>query len=91
MEAFRADCPHGVRLGRLPVEVPAAQRYALGAWEDQRTGIGGDEADRCSRRAGMIARNADDPAPSSGLARPGGDGGTSRQIGQLSWNLTRHF
>jgi hypothetical protein len=43
MQTFRADRPHGVRPGRLPVEIPAAQRYALGAGEDQRTGLGGDE------------------------------------------------
>jgi hypothetical protein len=43
MQAFRADRPHSVRPGRLPVEVPAPQRYALGAREDQCTRISGDE------------------------------------------------
>ena len=56
MQAFRADRADGVRPGRLPVEVPAAQRYARGAGKTSAPGSVATKTDRCSRRAGMIAR-----------------------------------
>ena len=74
MHAFRADRPDGVRPGRLPVEVPAAQRVRPWAGDDQRTGIGGDEdGEVLAQGRDDCAGNADDPVASSGLGRPEDD------------------
>jgi hypothetical protein len=43
IQAVGADRAHGVRPGRLPVEVPASQRPALGTGKDQRAGVSGDK------------------------------------------------
>jgi hypothetical protein len=83
VQTLRADRPHRVPPGGHLVEVAAPQRPALGPGKTSAPGSGLTKIDRCSHRAGMMARGM----PTT--RRPALDFGGPSRISRLTAPRTR--